>query len=196
MKLVCAGLVALAGCIVQPVPPPTAPVTAPGGPPPGGGAAYGGAAYGGAAYGGTAAQPTGAYGGATYGSANPGGRIPAAEIVGHWTGDWGDLYLTVDRDGTVRGVYPHDTGTITGRMRGDVLYGWWCEAPSRQPSRDAGVVELRFGRDASGLYVDGRWRYGADGGWHEDWDLRWVRTPVDQGLLRRLDDPSQFCRGP
>ena len=126
----------------------------------------------------------------------PGGPVVAAEVTGHWTGDWGDLYLRPEADGTVRGVYPHDTGSVVGRIEAGVFRGWWCEAPSRQPTADAGDVELTFMRGEGGLAVDGRWRYGTDGAWHDDWDLHWVETPVDAALVARLDDPAQFCAHP
>ena len=177
MRAIYIGVFAFAACIVQPAPPVTGPASPHGAP------AYGGATYGGATYGGTTA-------------ANPGGTIAAQQLVGHWTGDWGDLYFSIDADGTARGVYPHDTGTILGRIDNDVFRGWWCEAPSRQPTSDAGDVELRFSRDANGLLIDGRWRYGASGGWRENWDLRWVETPVDAALMARLGAASQFCRKP
>ena len=121
--------------------------------------------------------------------------VTAADVVGHWTGDWGDLYLRADADGTVRGVYPHDTGTVMGRIDNGVFHGWWCEVPSRKPSQDAGVVEFTFVRAGNDFNLDGRWKYGTDEEtWRENWDLRWVDGNVDPALASRFDDASQFCK--
>jgi hypothetical protein len=131
-----------------------------------------------------------------------GGATPAGppaptrqEIQGHWSGHWGRLVLK-EVNGQIRGVYSHDQGTIVGSYQEGVLRGWWCEAPSRKPSGDAGDVEFRFVKDAGGLRFDGRWRYGTTGGFNEDWDLKWTNEPIPPDLLARFNDPSAFCPHP
>jgi hypothetical protein len=108
------------------------------------------------------------------------------------------MYLTTDASGITRGTYPHDLGTVTGRIADGVFRGWWCEAPSRQPPRDAGDVEFKFIRDAAGgaLKLDGRWRYGTEGAFREDWDLRLVTTPIDERTRARLANTNEFCTHP
>jgi len=122
--------------------------------------------------------------------------VAPPDIVGHWGGDWGDLWLIVDPDGTVRGVYSHDQGTVTGRLADGVFRGWWCEAPSRQPDHDAGPVEFTFTRREGGIDLDGRWRYANETEWRENWDVRWIEGWVDPAANDRFDDPSQFCTAP
>ena len=123
--------------------------------------------------------------------------VQAADVAGHWTGDWGDLVLRPQPDGTVRGVYNHDEGAVVGRVAEGVFTGWWCEAPSRRPDDDAGDVSFRFGRDGDVLTLDGRWRFGATtADWREDWDLRWTQDPADAALVAAFDDASRFCPHP
>jgi hypothetical protein len=128
-----------------------------------------------------------------------GTEITAGEVEGHWSGDWGDLYLSTE-NGVTRGVYPHDTGTVQGTLTGGVFIGWWCEVPTRQPPTDAGPVEFRFSRDAGGeVVMDGRWKYASepnDAAWHEDWDLSLVATPIDAATEARLDNDEEFCDPP
>jgi hypothetical protein len=78
-------------------------------------------------------------------------------------------------------------------MNGDTLVGWWCEVPSREPTGDAGEVELTV---IAGQSIDGRWKYGSDGDWREDWDLSWDEGQPPEELVARLDDPSAFCAHP
>lgn len=121
--------------------------------------------------------------------------ITASEVVGYWTGDWGRLVLR-ESNGRVIGVYDHDEGTVSGAMNGNTFVGWWCEAPSRQPAKDAGDVELTFSTGPSGKTIDGRWRYGADGAWREDWDLAWNAGEPPPELVARFSDPAAFCAKP
>lgn len=114
--------------------------------------------------------------------------------------EWGDLLMRVV-DGHLRGVYPHDQGTVTGEFDGTTFVGWWCEAPSRLPTGDAGDVEMRFITDAEGVTtIDGRWRYGSEvdgNSWREDWDLTLSPTTVpDPALLARFDNEVEFCTRP
>src|SRR6185436_20934539 len=96
--------------------------------------------------------------------------VKPEQVTGHWSSEpWGDMYFDVQPDGTAHGVYPHDLGAVTGKLGEDgVFRGWWCEAPSRQPDGDAGDVEFRFVRADDGHWqLDGHWRYGTTGEWHE-----------------------------
>ena len=114
-------------------------------------------------------------------------------VSGYWTGDWGKLVLQ-DDGGKIRGAYSHDTGTLTGTMNGNVLVAWWCETPSRKPSKDAGDVEMIFLTDADGKRrIDGKWRYGSSGEFREDWDITFDAGAPPEELVKRLDDPSAFC---
>jgi hypothetical protein len=134
---------------------------------------------------------------ATTTSASGATKVQPKDVEGHWTGDWGDMYLETDANGTTRGVYPYDLGTIQGTIKDGVFTGWWCESPSRKAPSDAGEVEFKFVRNsAGGLNLDGRWRYDSTGAWREDWDLRLVDTPVDEATRARLANTDQFCAKP
>jgi hypothetical protein len=119
--------------------------------------------------------------------------VTAPDIVGFWTGDWGRLVLR-EQGGEIQGVYSHDQGTLTGTLEAGVFRGWWCEVPSRAAPRDAGDVEFRFARTGGGLDLDGRWKYGSEGDWREDWDLAHSSEPPPEALVSRFDDASAFCR--
>ncbi len=123
--------------------------------------------------------------------------ISVGEILGFYSGDWGDMVLRHVGD-EIWGAYAWDTGTIVGSIQGDALVGWWSETPSREPTSDAGDVEFRWTRDDAGnILLDGRWRYGTEEAWHEDWDISLVtdRDPP-QELVERFDDESAFRRHP
>ena len=123
----------------------------------------------------------------------PGGPVAAPDPAGYWSGDWGRL--VIEHDG--RAVYDHDDGTIVGAMRGDTLVGGWCEGPSRQSTADAGDVELRFVTAPDGTRsIDGRWRYGTDEAWRDDWDLGWDPGTPPADLVARFSDPAAFCAHP
>jgi hypothetical protein len=121
---------------------------------------------------------------------------PAGATTGYWAGNFGGHVLRLI-DGEVWGVYSHDEGTLRGTLDGDTFRGWWCEAPSRLPPTDAGELELHLGTSADGTpTMNGRWRYGSDGPWHNDWDMTWTDVPPTTELLVRFDDPTQFCKRP
>ena len=121
--------------------------------------------------------------------------ILADDIEGHWTGDWGQLVLRVVGN-EIRGTYSHDQGTVVGTFSAGTFKGWWCEVPSRKPTGDAGEVEFEFARSGESLDLDGRWRYGAEGEWREDWDLVHSKMEAPQDLKARFDEASAFCRSP
>ena len=101
-------------------------------------------------------------------------QIVKEDIVGHWEGDWGSMYLKVV-GGNLRGVYTHDDGRVTGTFANGVFKGWWSEVPSREAPDDAGAVEFTLSRRDGALSLDGRWKYGNDAAeeWYDDWDLGW-----------------------
>ena len=120
---------------------------------------------------------------------------------GFWSGDWGNMVMRVDADGTIVAAYAHDEGEIVGRIddRGRMV-GWWCEVPSRQADNDAGTVEMRLVAGASGASIDGRWTYGAHSGtntWHENWDISAKGTEAPPAeLTARLDTVKTDCVPP
>ncbi len=121
---------------------------------------------------------------------------PAAELEGHWNGDFGHLLLRRVGD-ELWGVYDHDGGTIRGTLAGDSFVGWWCEAPSRRPPGDAGVVEMKVIVDRDGVRaIAGQWRYGASGDWDDRWDMTWDPSPPAAALRARLDATADFCTAP
>jgi hypothetical protein len=122
--------------------------------------------------------------------------LTPAQVAGFWTGNWGQLVLR-DQGGKLVGAYTHDKGTVSGALRGDTFVGWWCETPSRQPSNDAGDVELTFVTKPDGSReIDGRWRYGTEGEFREDWDLTWNTGQPPAELVARFDDAAAFCAKP
>jgi hypothetical protein len=130
------------------------------------------------------------------GEAPPAAGVTNQEIVGHWSGDWGDMEFRVVGE-EIWGSYSHDEGTVVCRWSDDgVLRGWWSEVPSRLPDNDAGDVEFKFSRASGSLALDGKWRYGTIGDWREDWDLGFVTTPAPAALSERFKDSSQFKKHP
>ncbi|MEI8255608.1 MAG: hypothetical protein WCJ30_08055 [Deltaproteobacteria bacterium] len=129
--------------------------------------------------------------------ARPAGAIVKEDVQGNWSAtSFGHMVLRIVGN-QVWGTYDHDDGTIVGTFENGVFRGWWSELPSRAPTGDAGEVEFRFARRPNGqLVLDGRWRYGVDGAWDENWDLTMTSDPVNGGLLTRFSDPSQFRRHP
>jgi hypothetical protein len=125
-----------------------------------------------------------------------GSAAPAAEIEGHWNGDFGHLVLRRVGD-EIWGAYEHDQGTVRGKLVGDRFLGWWCEAPSRRAPGDAGDVEMQVIVDRDGVRaIAGRWRYGATGDWDDRWDLRRDPAPPAPALAARVDATGDFCLPP
>jgi outer membrane protein OmpA-like peptidoglycan-associated protein len=113
----------------------------------------------------------------------------------HWGGDWGNLVLRLKGD-RFYGTYNHDAGTLVGHWQEGRLVAWWSETPSREPSKDAGECEFRFRTDGDELIMDGRWRYGTEGAWRENWDLRLIPDAPAAELIQRFDDPTAFVEHP
>ena len=126
--------------------------------------------------------------------AEDGEEITTGELEGLWTGDWGTMALQVDGD-QVRGAYTHDDGRIVGTFADGVFIGRWTEVPSRAEPSDAGDVEFRFAKTGDGLSLDGRWRYGSEGEFREDWDLVLSDEEVPEELVAAFEDESSFVDG-
>jgi hypothetical protein len=121
-----------------------------------------------------------------------------SEILGFYSGDWGDMVLE-QRGAEIWGVYSYSDGTIIGQITSEGIFaGWWSQLPTRAASLNAGDVEFRWSRSNAGVVsLDGRWRYGATGAWLENWDVDLVtdRTaPSD--LTEELQDTDDFKRHP
>ncbi|OGQ11697.1 MAG: hypothetical protein A2138_15630 [Deltaproteobacteria bacterium RBG_16_71_12] len=124
-------------------------------------------------------------------------RVVAAEdIVGYWSGDWGDMILEREEDGTVVGAYSHDEGILSGTFANEAFTGWWCEVPSRQPDDDAGDVEFTFAYQGDTLALDGRWRYGTEGDLREDWDVTRQSGAGPAELQARIDSGERCPAAP
>lgn len=121
--------------------------------------------------------------------------LTLAEVVGYYAGDWGDMVLK-EVNGEIWGAYTHDDGTIVGTFTNGVLVGWWSEVQSRLPSNDAGEVEFRFARRNGEVFIDGRWKYGVDDNWRENWDIGLVKMTPPLALVARFADPAAFKRHP
>lgn len=121
--------------------------------------------------------------------------VVAEDIVGYWSGDWGDMILEREGDGTIVGAYSHDEGLLAGSFAEEVFTGWWCEVPSRQPDSDAGDVEFNFTYQGDVLALDGRWRYGSEQTMREDWDVTLQSGAGPAELQARLD-AGEGCPDP
>jgi hypothetical protein len=119
-------------------------------------------------------------------------QLTAAEVAGYWTGDWGQLVLQQHGDKMV-GAYSHDEGMLVGTLQNGLLVGWWCEVPSRKPPGDAGDVEMKFVTVDGKRSIDGRWRYGTEGEWREDWDISWDQGAPAEELTKRLASVATEC---
>jgi hypothetical protein len=88
----------------------------------------------------------------------------AAPWAGRWQTNLGVMEL--QQDGSrVYGVYEADQGQIGGTAKGRVLTGTWAQAPTFQPPKDGGTLELTMSND--GQSFTGRWRHGTSGAWEK-----------------------------
>lgn len=85
---------------------------------------------------------------------------------GQWSSNWGSMEF-VQRGRTVNGGYTHDQGRINGKLYNNKLVGTWSEAPTYSLPNDSGSVEFTMSDNCRSF--TGRWRYGFEGGWSEDW---------------------------
>jgi hypothetical protein len=133
-------------------------------------------------------------------------RLTARALVGVWSSDdYGTIVLRRVA-GEVRGAYRFANGSVRGDVDPDgVFRGVWCEGSRRVSRYDAGLVEWRLVRTASGSrIVTGVYGYGYDrrrdgtfapaGGW----DLHRLVRDKAQDLARRArrDPESSYCRAP
>ncbi len=94
-------------------------------------------------------------------------KNPAAKDVnyvsgfeGDWQTNWGIVTFKVDGV-KVTGTYPHDKGRIDAGIssNGKTMEGTWSEAPSYDPTKDAGRVIFNLMPDGT---IKGHWWYGQD----------------------------------
>jgi len=120
------------------------------------------------------------------------------DILGFYSGDWGDMVLE-QRAAEIWGVYNYNDGTIVGAIASDgVFEGWWSQLPTRADGINAGEVEFRWSRSNAGLIsLDGRWRYGTSGAWLENWDVDLVTDrQAPSTLTAAFQDTADFKRHP
>lgn len=125
-------------------------------------------------------------------------NLSVSDILGYYSGNWGQMILRT-QGAEIIGVYEHRDGTLIGEIDDEgVFVGWWTQLPSRT-GLDAGEVEFRWSKSADGgaVALDGRWRYGTDGEWLENWDVARVtdRSAPSQ-LSDRFERTDDFRRRP
>ncbi|MBI4613814.1 MAG: hypothetical protein HY720_09405 [Planctomycetes bacterium] len=119
------------------------------------------------------------------------------DIEGSWRlSDGGRETWIVRRDGKLFCAYDWDSGTMRLSYRDGHFVGWWSEAPTREPPSDAGQVEFRLVRREEDWVLDGRWRDGDSGDWHEDWDLTRVTRDISPDGEARLATSEDFAKFP
>lgn len=87
-----------------------------------------------------------------------------------WTGNWNTYFgnMTLTQTGNkVVGTYEADSGRINGTAIGNRLIGNWSEAPDYAPPGRAGNIEFNLSADCKSF--SGRWRYGFEGNWSDNW---------------------------
>ena len=112
----------------------------------------------------------------------------ACNISGTWSSNWGDMTF-VQNGNTVTGTYTHDKGRINGVMYGNELKGSWSEAPSYQPSNDAGDIRFTFTDNCQKFTGD--WRYGIKQEYGSLTQNRWNGTRKSGGNWQSSSPPSQ-----
>jgi hypothetical protein len=122
---------------------------------------------------------------------DPLASIPAiAEMNRTWETPWGMMKLEVGSDGSVYGVYAHEGGVIVGNYYRGVLTGWWCEAPTRRPREDAGMLQWHFVRGPHRILFDGQWKYGDDP--NTPWVRNWSGFSIDSPAVPELEQRMQL----
>ena len=123
--------------------------------------------------------------------------LRVSDILGYYAGDWGQMVLRVRGD-EIWGAYEYRDGTIIGQVNEEgVFAGWWTQTPTRT-DENAGEVEFRWSKIANTtIALDGRWRYGTDGEWLENWDIiRVVDRSAPSQLTDRFNNSDDFKRHP
>jgi hypothetical protein len=106
------------------------------------------------------------------------------------------MLFRVDGD-TVLGAYGFRGGLLIGHLEGQVLMGWWCEAPDYALPDRAGPVQMRLVDDTNGTRIDGRWTYTWSDDWNEDWDIDTASSATPPAELEaRLDAAHELCTAP
>jgi hypothetical protein len=125
-------------------------------------------------------------------------NLRVSDILGYYSGNWGQMILR-KQGNEIIGVYEHRDGTLIGEIDDEgVFAGWWTQTPTRT-GLDAGEVEFRWSKTSDGAAValDGRWRYGSDGEWLENWDvLRVSDRSAPSQLSDRFERTDDFRRRP
>lgn len=139
---------------------------------------------------------TGGGGSQVFPVAPPAAGVTTEQILGFWTGSWGQMVFQVV-DSEIRGAYGFRDGTVVLNWNADgSLRGWWCQLPTRTAGNDSGEVEFTFVRGPTGLELRGRWRYSATGSWYNDWNLAFSTATPPPELVQRFSQPTLFCRHP
>lgn len=87
-----------------------------------------------------------------------------------WAGNWNTYFgnMTLTQSGNeVVGTYEADNGRINGTVIGNRLVGTWSDAPVYSPPTQAGDIEFNLSQDCNSF--SGRWRYGSEGNWTNNW---------------------------
>jgi hypothetical protein len=87
-----------------------------------------------------------------------------------WTGKWNTYFgnMTLVQTGNkVTGTYEADGGRINGNATGNRLLGNWSDAPDFSPPAHSGNLEFNLSADCNSF--SGRWRYGSEGNWSDNW---------------------------
>ncbi len=120
----------------------------------------------------------------------------AIELVeGHWTStDWGEMYLRIQSDDSLRGVYTYYDGRVVADFAAGQLDGWWSESPDREPP-DAGLVEWDLLVEDDGTKrMEGRWATG-DGTLDNEWPLEWVDDMIPADIEALFANDDEFVDG-
>ena len=126
------------------------------------------------------------------GVAEPRDVLEACILDVHVTGDETLAVAALNAATPSEGVYAHDQGALVAVVDADGgAHGWWNEAPSRKPSKDAGELEFRV----VGGELVGRWRYGQSGAWRA---CRFAPNarPLPAGLIERFGERATFLPPP
>jgi hypothetical protein len=150
-----------------------------------------------AATAGTAGADTDTDGGADLSGALGDTGLRVSDILGFYSGNWGDMVLHKVGD-EIWGVYNYSGGTIVGDIKDDgVFVGWWSQLPTRT-GLNAGEVEFRWSQTSEKVIaLDGRWRWGSSGAWFDNWDVDLATDrEAPSALTARFDNASDFKRHP
>jgi hypothetical protein len=90
----------------------------------------------------------------------------------------------------VTGSYTWDDGKLEGSLSGSTFAGRWAEAPSYSEPRDAGEVEFIFSEDCTSF--SGKWRYGSEGAWREDWSGTKLEEEEEFDRIEKIFEEEEF----